>query len=200
MSEPSALVRLIEALRCLPAVGPKSAQRMAYHLLQRDPQGADRLAQAIVEARERIGHCQLCNTFSERDVCELCAGPDRDRRLLAVVETPADLLRIEQTHTFRGLYFVLLGKLSPLDGVGPRQLALEQLRQRVEGSEIEEVILATGFSVEGEATAQYIGVWLAHRGIRLSRIARGLPVGGELEFTDSGTLAQALVDRRELGR
>jgi len=182
----------------LPGVGPKSAQRMAYHLLQRDPSGADRLAAAIGHARARIGHCRLCNTFTEHELCALCASPQRDRGLLAVVETPADLLRIEQTHTYRGLYFVLLGKLSPLDGVGPRQLGLEPLAQRVTDGEVRELILATGFSVEGEATAQYLAAWFADSGIRVTRIARGLPLGGELEFVDSGTLAQALLDRREV--
>jgi recombination protein RecR len=172
---------------------------MAYHLLQRDPAGADRLAAAIGHARASIGHCRLCNTFTEQATCALCASVERDRSLLAVVETPADLLRIEQTHTYRGLYFVLLGKLSPLDGIGPRQLALEPLAQRVVDGEVREVILATGFSVEGEATAQYLAAWLAERNICVTRIARGLPVGGELEFVDSGTLAQALLDRREVG-
>ncbi len=199
MESPSALGALIEALRVLPGVGPRSAQRMAYHLLQRDPAGADRLAVAIGHARSAIGHCRLCNTFTERDVCALCASAERDHTLLAVVETPADLLRIEQTHTYRGLYFVLLGRLSPLDGVGPRQLALEPLSQRIVDGGVREVILATGFSVEGEATAQYLAAWLAERDIRVTRIARGLPVGGELEFVDSGTLAQALLDRRQLG-
>lgn len=199
MESPSALAALVDALRVLPGVGPKSAQRMAYHLLQRDPAGADRLAAAIGHARATIGHCRLCNTFTEHDLCGLCASPQRDRSLLAVVETPADLLRIEQTHTYRGLYFVLLGKLSPLDGVGPRQLGLDPLAQRVAGGEVREVVLATGFSVEGEATAQYLAAWFAGRGIRVTRIARGLPVGGELEFVDSGTLAQALLDRREVG-
>lgn len=180
----------------LPGVGPRSAQRMAYHLLQRDPSGADRLANAIAHARASIGHCRLCNTFTERELCGLCASGERDQSVLAVVETPADLLRIEQTHTYRGLYFVLLGKLSPLDGVGPRQLGLEPLMQRIEGGEVREVILATGFSVEGEATSQYLAAWLGARDVRVTRIARGLPVGGELEFVDSGTLAQALIDRR----
>jgi len=199
VESPSALGALIEALRVLPGVGPKSAQRMAYHLLQRDPVGADRLAAAVTRARSTIGHCQLCNTFTEQEVCALCASSERDRGLLAVVETPTDLLRIEQTQTYRGLYFVLLGKLSPLDGIGPRQLALDALGQRVAGGEVQEVVLATGFSVEGEATAQYLAAWLGERGIRVTRIARGLPVGGELEFVDSGTLAQALIDRREVG-
>jgi recombination protein RecR len=199
LESPSALGALVEALRVLPGVGPKSAQRMAYHLLQRDPAGADRLAAAIGHARATIGHCRLCNTFTEHEICSLCASHERDRSLLAVVETPADLLRIEQTHTYRGLYFVLLGKLSPLDGVGPRQLALEPLGERVADGEVREVILATGFSVEGEATAQYLAAWFAERDIRVTRIARGLPVGGELEFVDSGTLAQALLDRREVG-
>lgn len=199
MESPSALGALVEALRVLPGVGPRSAQRMAYHLLQRDPGGADRLAAAIGHARSAIGHCRFCNTFTEQESCSLCASTERDRSLLAVVETPADLLRIEQTQTYRGLYFVLLGKLSPLDGVGPRQLALEPLSQRVADGEVREVILATGFSVEGEATAQYLAAWFAERDIRVTRIARGLPVGGELEFVDSGTLAQALMDRREVG-
>lgn len=199
LESPSALAALVEALRVLPGVGPKSAQRMAYHLLQRDPAGADRLAAAIGHARATIGHCRLCNTFTEDELCALCASPQRDRSLLAVVETPADLLRIEQTHTYRGLYFVLLGKLSPLDGIGPRQLGLEPLQQRVADGGVREVVLATGFSVEGEATAQYLAAWLGGLGIRVTRIARGLPVGGELEFVDSGTLAQALLDRRELG-
>lgn len=171
---------------------------MAYHLLQRDPAGADRLAAAIGHARDTIGHCRLCNTFTEQELCGLCASPQRDRSLLMVVETPVDLLRIEQTHTYRGLYFVLLGKLSPLDGVGPRQLGLEPLARRVADGEVRELILATGFSVEGEATAQYLAAWLAGDSIRVTRIARGLPVGGELEFVDSGTLAQALLDRREV--
>jgi len=199
LESPSALGALIEALRVLPGVGPRSAQRMAYHLLQRDPVGADRLAAAIGHARSTIGHCRLCNTFTEQEVCALCGSAERDHSLLAVVETPADLLRIEQTQTYRGLYFVLLGKLSPLDGIGPRQLALEPLSQRIAGGEVREVILATGFSVEGEATAQYLAAWFAERDIRVTRIARGLPVGGELEFVDSGTLAQALMDRREVG-
>jgi len=199
LESPSALGALVEALRVLPGVGPRSAQRMAYHLLQRDPAGADRLAAAIGHARSTIGHCRLCNTFTEQEVCSLCGSAERDRSLLAVVETPADLLRIEQTQTYRGLYFVLLGKLSPLDGVGPRQLALEPLSQRIGGGEVREIILATGFSVEGEATAQYLAAWFTERDIRVTRIARGLPVGGELEFVDSGTLAQALMDRREVG-
>ena len=198
MQSPSALGALVDALRVLPGVGPRSAQRMAYHLLQRDPAGADRLAAAISHARAAIGHCRLCNTFTEHDLCGLCGGTERDRSLLAVVETPTDLLRIEQTHAYRGLYFVLLGKLSPLDGVGPRQLALEPLGERVADGEVREVVLATGFSVEGEATAQYLAAWLAGRGPRVTRIARGLPMGGELEFVDSGTLAQALLDRRQV--
>lgn len=198
MQSPSALGALVDALRVLPGVGPRSAQRMAYHLLQRDPAGADRLAAAISHARAAIGHCRLCNTFTEHDLCGLCGGTERDRSLLAVVETPTDLLRIEQTHAYRGLYFVLLGKLSPLDGVGPRQLALEPLGERVADGEVREVVLATGFSVEGEATAQYLAAWLAGRGLRVTRIARGLPMGGELEFVDSGTLAQALLDRRQV--
>ena len=193
---PSSLDELIEALRCLPGVGPKSAQRMAYHLLQRDRRGAEALAGALTHALTRLHHCRLCNNFSETEVCEVCDSPRRDRRLLAVVEMPADLNMMEATQSYGGLYFVLMGRLSPLDGVGPREIHLERLIARALDGTVEEVVLATNFTPEGEATAHTIGELLKARGIRVSRLARGVPVGGELEYVDSGTLAQAVRDRR----
>ncbi len=196
MKQPSSLDALVQALRCLPGVGPKSAQRMAYHLLQRDQSGASRLADAMKNAVLRVRHCGSCNTFTESEVCEICASAKRDRSLLCVVETPGDLLMMEQTQTFRGLYFVLMGRLSPLDGVGPREIHLDRLQKRVADGVVKEVILATNFTVEGEATAHYINEMLFDAGVKVSRIARGLPVGGELEQVDSGTLAQALIERR----
>lgn len=196
MQSPSSLEALIQALRCLPGVGPKSAQRMAYHLLQRDQAGAARLGQALERALEMIRHCERCNTFTEGQVCETCSSPRRDNTLLCVVETPADLLMMEQTQCYRGQYFVLMGRLSPLDGIGPRDIHLDRLLRRAADAQVKEVILATNFTVEGEATAHYIGELLRTRGLSVSRIARGLPVGGELEHVDSGTLAQALIERR----
>lgn len=196
MKAPSSLEALIQALRCLPGVGPKSAQRMAYHLLQRDQQGASRLAGAMKNAVERIRHCAMCNTFTEAEMCEICTSAKRDRTLLCVVETPGDLLMMEQTQTYRGLYFVLMGRLSPLDGIGPREIHLDRLQRRVADGVVKEVILATNFTVEGEATAHYIGEMVTESGLKVTRIARGLPVGGELEHVDSGTLAQALIERR----
>jgi recombination protein RecR len=198
MKTPSSLENLIQALRCLPGVGPKSAQRMAYHLLQRDQNGARRLSLALEHALDTIRHCRMCNNFSEEEVCELCSSPKRDAGLLCVVEMPADLVMMEQTQGYRGLYFVLMGRLSPLDGVGPKEVHLDRLLKRVTDGPVREVILATNFTLEGEATAHYIGEMLKGRGIKVSRIARGLPVGGELEHVDSGTLAQAVVDRREI--
>jgi len=198
MNAPSSLAALIDALRCLPGVGPKSAQRMAFHLLQRDHDGALRLADAMRAAIERTRHCAMCNTFTERDICEICAHPKRDKSLLCVVESPSDLLMMEQTQTYRGLYFVLMGKLSPLDGIGPREIHLDRLQRRVRDGLVKEVILATNFTVEGEATSHYISEMFMEDGIRVSRIARGLPVGGELEYVDSNTLAQALLDRRSV--
>ena len=196
MKAPSSLEALIQALRCLPGVGPKSAQRMAYHLLQRDQQGASRLADAMKSAVERIRHCVMCNTFTEADICEICSSLKRDKSLLCVVETPGDLLMMEQTQTYRGLYFVLMGRLSPLDGIGPREIHLDRLLRRAGDGIVKEVILATNFTVEGEATAHYVGEMMGELGLRVTRIARGLPVGGELEHVDSGTLAQALIERR----
>ena len=198
MNAPSSLEALIQAFRCLPGVGPKSAQRMAYHLLQRDQQGATRLADAMKSAIERIRHCVQCNTFTEADTCEICASAKRDKTLLCVVETPGDLLMMEQTRNYRGLYFVLMGRLSPLDGIGPREIHLDRLQSRVSDGVVREVILATNFTVEGEATAHYIGEMVTEIGLKVTRIARGLPVGGELEHVDSGTLAQALIERRSV--
>jgi recombination protein RecR len=195
---PSSLQELIESLRCLPGVGPKSAQRMAFHLLQRDRQGAARLATGLTEALAVVRHCERCNTFTEEEVCELCRSPRRDNTLLCVVETPADQLMMEQAHCYRGQYFVLMGRLSPLDGIGPREIHLDRLVRRAGDGIVQEVVLATNFTVEGEATSHYIGELLRAKGLRVSRIARGLPVGGELEHVDSGTLAQAVIERREM--
>jgi recombination protein RecR len=197
MNTPSSLEDLIAALRCLPGVGPKSAQRMAYHLLQRDKPGALRLAQSLEHAVESIRHCAKCNNFSEEEVCSLCRSPKRDNSLLCVVEMPADLLMMEQAQCYRGMYFVLMGRLSPLDGIGARELNLKRLVERALELPCE-VILATNFTVEGDATAHYIATLLCAQGIKVSRIARGLPVGGELEHVDSGTLAQAVLERREV--
>ncbi|GAB1232156.1 recombination mediator RecR [Ferrigenium sp. UT5] len=195
MKTPSSLEALISALRCLPGVGPKSAQRMAYHLLQRDRQGALQLARSLDHAVESVRHCAKCNNFSEEEICALCASSRRETGVLCVVEMPADLLVMEQAQCFRGMYFVLMGRLSPLDGVGARELPLDRLVKRAQ--ELQgEVILATNFTVEGEATAHYLATLLRAHGIKVSRIARGLPVGGELEHVDSGTLAQAVLERR----
>ena len=198
MNTPSSLEALIEALRCLPGVGPKSAQRMAYHLLQRDRPGALQLAQALGHAVEHIHHCVKCNSFSEEEVCAMCRSPQRDASLLCVVEMPADLLMMEQAQCYRGMYFVLMGRLSPLDGIGAKELPLERLLARVREQPCE-VILATNFTVEGDATAHYLATLLNAQGVKVSRIARGLPAGGELEHVDSGTLAQAVLERREVG-
>lgn len=198
MTTPSSLQHLIQALRVLPGVGPKSATRMAYHLIQKDQTGANKLAQAIGHALAKLRHCQRCNTFTESDICEICTDTQRDAKQLCVVEMPTDLLMLEQTLAFHGLYFVLMGRLSPLDGIGPKDIALEALLKRASDGLVEEVILATNFTVEGEATAHYLTEMLRARGLKVSRIARGLPVGGELEHVDPGTLAQAMVERRTL--
>lgn len=192
------LDQLIEALRILPGVGPKSAQRMAYHLLQGDRTGAARLGQSLGLALERLHHCTRCNAFTETEICERCASSQRDASLLCVVEMPADLAVMEQTHSYRGMYYVLMGRISPLDGIGPRELNLEKLIARASDGVVAEVILATNFTNEGEATAHYVGEVLRTRGVKVSRIARGVPVGGELEHTDIGTIAQAMVERRSL--
>ena len=190
------LDELVSALRCLPSVGPKSAQRMAFHLLQRDRAGADRLARALGDALTRLHNCARCNTFTELEVCERCSSPRRDASQLCVVETPADMLMMEQTHSYSGLYFCLMGRIAPLEGVGPKELRLDRLLERAADPAVREVILATNFTNEGEATAHYLGEMLRARGLKVSRIARGLPVGGELEHTDIGTIAQALSERR----
>jgi recombination protein RecR len=194
----SSLDELTQALRCLPGVGPKAAQRMALHLLQHDRDGAQRLGKALAIAVQDIRHCDRCNTFTEDSVCTLCRSSRRDATLLCVVETPADLLMIEHTQAYAGLYFVLMGRLSPLDGIGPKEIRLDRLLKRATDGAVQEVVLATNFTNEGEATAHYIGELLASRGLKVSRLARGVPVGGELEFVDSGTLAQALRERRSL--
>ncbi|MCK2089300.1 recombination mediator RecR [Thauera aromatica] len=193
---PSSLDELIEALRCLPGVGPKSAQRMAYHLLQRDQRGAARLGRALTHALEVLRHCERCNSFTEEAVCPRCANPRRDASLLCVVEMPADLAMIEQTQAYSGLYYVLMGRLSPLDGIGPRELRLDKLIARATEGGVREVILATNFTNEGEATAHTVAALLSARGVAVTRLSRGVPVGGELEHTDTGTIAQALVERK----
>jgi recombination protein RecR len=189
---------LVTALRCLPGVGPKSAQRMAFHLLERDRDGGRRLAAALVEAMQKIGHCRQCRTLSESDICGICASGRREQGLLCVVETPADVAAIEHGTDFRGLYFVLMGRLSPLDGIGPEELGLEHLARRLDSGEVAEVILATDSTVEGEATAHYVGEMVRQRGIRVTRIAQGIPLGGALEYVDSTTLAHAFSGRREV--
>lgn len=196
MTTPSSLESLIEALRCLPGIGPKSAQRMAYYLMQRDRPGAQRLADALQLALGALRHCERCNTFTEAEICDRCSSTKRDASLLCVVETPVDMNMMEQTLSFQGLYYVLMGRISPLDGVGPRELGLERLMSRVLDGEVREVILATNYTNEGEATAHYITAMLKPKGITVTRIARGVPVGGELEYVDSGTLAQALRERK----
>ncbi|HEV6967646.1 recombination mediator RecR [Roseateles sp.] len=187
---------LIEALKRLPGVGQKSAQRMAYHLLQHDRLAMPRLAEALTAAAERIKHCERCHTFSETPLCAVCADPQRDGRLLCVVETPADQAALERTGSYRGYYFVLLGRLSPLDGVGTRQIGAAELLARAGESGVEEVILATSFTAEGEATAHVLTEALKARRITSTRLARGVPVGSELEYVDLGTIAHALTDRR----
>lgn len=196
MKTPSSLDFLTEALRRLPGIGPKSAQRIAYHLMQHDREGAAMLGRALTQAVDRIHHCAMCNTFTEKEICETCLDNERDPSLLCVVETPADQLMIEQTLTYKGLYFVLMGRLSPLDGIGPRDIHLERLMQRASDGVVREVVLATNFTNEGEATAHYISETLKARGLKVSRLARGVPVGGELEYVDAGTIARAMLDRR----
>ncbi len=198
MKNPPALEQLIESLRCLPGVGPKSAQRMAYYLLQRDRSGASTLAHALDNALQVVDHCKLCNTFSEQPICPLCESAQRDSSVLCVVEMPTDLMMLESTRAYNGMYFVLMGRLSPLDGVGPKEIHLDKLLKRAQDGIVQEVILATNYTVEGEATAHYISELLRSRGIKVSRIARGMPMGGEIEYVDSGTLAQAMLERRSV--
>lgn len=198
MKNPPALEQLIESLRCLPGVGPKSAQRMAYYLLQRDRKGASNLALALDSALQVVDHCKLCNTFSEQPVCPLCESAQRDSTVLCVVEMPTDLMMLESTRAYSGMYFVLMGRLSPLDGVGPKEIHLDKLLKRAQDGIVQEVILATNYTVEGDATAHYISELLRARGIKVSRIARGMPMGGEIEYVDTGTLAQAMLERRSV--
>ena len=194
----SLLEQLIDALRVLPGVGQKSAQRMAYHLLERQRDGGRRLSQALAEAMERVGHCTRCRDFSETEVCATCASAARDAQLLCAVETPADRLAIEQATGYRGLYYVLQGRLSPLDGIGPRELGLDQLAQRLGEGEVRELIVATTPTVEGEATAHYLAQLARAQGVHPSRLAHGVPLGGELEYVDRGTLSHAFGSRSEI--
>ena len=198
MKNPPALEQLIDSLRCLPGVGPKSALRMAYHLMQRDRSGAAKLGNSLENALQVLGHCTLCNNFAEADTCPLCESEKRDATQLCVVEMPTDLMMMEQTQSYNGMYFVLMGRLSPLDGVGPKEINLDKLIKRAQDGVVKEVILATNYTVEGEATAHYISELLKTRGVAVSRIARGLPMGGEIEYVDSGTLSMALLGRKQL--
>ena len=195
MLYPPSLLRLIESLRVLPGVGPKSAQRMAFYLLERNRVGANALANAIESATKEVGHCQRCRMFAEQALCPVCASTSRDRSLLCVVESPADVVAVEQSGSFKGTYFVLMGHLSPLDGVGPDELGMPSLESLLKEGEVKEVILATNPTVEGEATAHFISEMASRQGIKSSRIAHGVPVGGELEYVDGGTLAHALAGR-----
>ena len=193
-----ALSNLIEALRCLPGVRPKSAQRMTRHLLERDREWAAVLAEALAEAVDKVDHCSRCRNFTELEICEICSDPRRDDKTICVVETPADVLAIEQSGSYRGIYFVLMGHLSPIDGIGPAEIGLDTFQARVISEGIEEVILATNPTVEGEATAYYLTEQLSRRGVRMSRIAHGVPLGGELEYVDGTTLAHALSGRQPM--
>ena len=188
--------QLIEAFQCLPGVGPKSAQRMTLYILERDRQGGNKLSGALTSAVDKVGNCLQCRTLTEEQVCRICASLSRNPKICCVVETPADMFAIEQSGTFRGIYFVLMGHLSPIDGIGPEQLGISQLLDKVEKDEIEEVIIACNPTVEGEATAYYIADQLRSSSVIVSRIAHGVPVGGELEFVDSGTLGHAFAGRR----
>ncbi|GAB6068036.1 recombination mediator RecR [Methylothermus subterraneus] len=196
MSSSDCLKRLIQALRCLPGVGPKSAQRMAFYLLQHDRQGARQLAKVLDEALEKVRRCRSCRNFTEAPICAICLDPRREQSKLCVVESPADAWAIEQTGVFRGVFFILHGRLSPLDGIGPEDLGLDELERRLQEGEIKELILATNSTVEGEATAHYLAELARGAGVRVSRIAYGVPVGGELEYLDAHTLAYAFEGRR----
>lgn len=198
MADKPLIVQLIDAFRCLPGVGPKSAQRMTFYLLERDRNGGMRLAQTLLHAIEKIGNCQRCRTLSETEVCGICASKQRNSAQLCIVETPADAQAIEQTAAYRGLYFVLMGHLSPLDGIGPKQIGLDVLAERLSAGEVKEVIVATNSTVEGEATAHYVAELARSRNIAATRIAQGVPFGGELEYVDMGTLSHAFLGRREL--
>ena len=197
MSDHNRLEQLITALCCLPGIGKKSAQRISYHLLQRNRDGARKLATALQAAMDEIGHCKRCRNFTELELCRVCASQKRDKALLCVVESPADVFAVEDA-AYRGVYFVLMGHLSPLDGIGPEDLGLDMLSAILDEGVVQEVILATNSTVEGEATAHFIGEMVRNKGIMITRIAHGVPVGGELEYIDSGTLSQALSGRREI--
>ncbi|MFZ8988041.1 MAG: recombination mediator RecR [Methylophilaceae bacterium] len=194
------LDELIDSIKCLPGVGPKSATRMAYYLLQRDPKGARRLANSILNSFELLGKCTSCNNFSETPTCNLCLDPKRNKKILCIIEMPTDLLMFEQTHSFDGMYYILMGRLSPLDGIGPKDLNMGGLYDRCKDEQIEEIIIATNFTKEGDATATYITELLKDLGKKLSRIARGMPSGSEIEYTDSGTLAQAISERKTINQ
>ncbi|MGD8346053.1 MAG: recombination mediator RecR [Lysobacterales bacterium] len=196
MTSESLLAQFIEALRCLPGVGPKSAQRMALHLLERDREGGRHLATVLEEAIERIGRCSSCRNLTEHETCSICSDLQRDRTLLCVVESPSDVLAIEQATGYRGLYYVLMGRLSPLDGIGPAELGLDALSERINANPPDEMIVATNPTVEGEATAFYLQRMARSAGVRISRIAHGVPLGGELEFTDQSTIAHAFSSRQ----
>lgn len=196
MAGTHALDALIQALRRLPGVGMKSAQRMAFHLLQHDREGARLLARALADAADHVQHCERCHTFTENTICDTCLDERRDASKLCVVETPADQSALERTAAYKGLYFVLMGKLSPLDGIGPKDIGLQKLFERATDGVVQEVILATNFTAEGEATAHVIGEALKSRGLQVTRLARGVPAGSELEYVDLGTIAHALADRR----
>lgn len=189
---------LIEALRCLPGVGPKSAQRMAFYLLERDRRGGSDLGDVLIRSMKEVGHCSKCRTFTEDEVCQLCRNPRRDEAILCIVESPAEMAAIEQATDFSGRFFVLHGRLSPLDGLGPAEIGMDLLAARLDSGVVKEIILATNPTVEGEATAHYIGEMARERGIRSTRIAHGVPIGGELEYVDGGTLAHAFAGRRDL--
>jgi len=198
MTTTTLLEQLIQSLRCLPGVGQKSAQRMAFHLLERDRNGGRLLAQALSDAMARIGHCRRCRDFCEAELCAVCASASRDTQLLCVLESPADRLALEQATSYRGLYFVLQGRLSPLDGLGPRELGMDLLTERLASGEVSELIIATNPTVEGEATAHYLAQLARRHCVKPSRLAHGLPLGGELEYTDRGTLAHAFGSRQEV--
>jgi len=197
LPEPEPLKALIGALRRLPGVGVRSARRMAYHLLQHDPAGADQLGRALAQAVKELRHCDQCNSFTQEQICATCANPKRDGSVLCVVETPADQNMIESSHGYRGLYYVLMGRLAPLDGVGPQELQFDRLLRRATDGVVKEVILATNFTAEGATTAHYLSELLTERGLAVTRLARGVPAGSELEYVDAGTIAWALMERRK---
>jgi recombination protein RecR len=197
MADESSIELLKQAFRRLPGVGPKSAQRMVFHLLSRDRNGAREIARALDRALDSVRHCERCNNFTEHEVCDICASPKRDASQLCIVESPADLASLEQSGALQGMYFVLMGRLSPLDGIGPEQIGIPKLQARLSDGIVKEVIIATNLTVEGEATAHFIAEMARAQGVRVSRIAHGVPIGGELEYTDRVTLARALAGRRE---